>query len=446
MSYFFKGVFIMFSKKESGQALILITLAAVGLFAFAALAIDGSRVYSDKRHAQNAADTAALAGALAYARAEEDDIEDEDDILDVIEDAAQPRASDNGYDGGAKNDVTISFVDNDDGCPSGEGINITVHIDSDLDMTLARVIGRSQFRNQATSITHSCRPDEGIPFDGNAVVGLREFKPGDKDDKDCGITSGTSNWTVTGGGVWSNGCAAAKKDFILDGDGDPDDPNTKCVSGTHFEDPDDFPCTTPVDESDIFDMTYVERVMPDPDPCEGALGADGRYATGGKKATSGQTDFNGGVTGDVFCLEQIDYFDGEMITVTNATLYVTDQEFEIKYTGSEGSTGIYGTAPTSGTYAGYFMVVEPNTGKPCTDFNGKHMQTMELRGNGSQFIAGMILAPTSCIDFRGSSDGKFVGQVIGYMVSGNGAATFEVNYDPDAMPMISEDGSISMWE
>jgi len=56
----------MFIKaSEKGQALILIALAAIGLFAFTALAIDGSRVYSDKRHAQNAADTAALAGALA---------------------------------------------------------------------------------------------------------------------------------------------------------------------------------------------------------------------------------------------------------------------------------------------------------------------------------------------------------------------------------------------
>ena len=48
-----------------GQALVLIALAAVGLFAFAALAIDGSRVFSDRRHSQNASDTSALAAALA---------------------------------------------------------------------------------------------------------------------------------------------------------------------------------------------------------------------------------------------------------------------------------------------------------------------------------------------------------------------------------------------
>ena len=54
--------------QERGQALILIVFAAVALFAFAALAIDGSRVFSDRRHAQNAADTAVLAAALPARR------------------------------------------------------------------------------------------------------------------------------------------------------------------------------------------------------------------------------------------------------------------------------------------------------------------------------------------------------------------------------------------
>ena len=55
--------------KERGQALILIALAAIGLVGIAGLAIDGSAKFSDRRHAQNAADSAALAGALAKAAA-----------------------------------------------------------------------------------------------------------------------------------------------------------------------------------------------------------------------------------------------------------------------------------------------------------------------------------------------------------------------------------------
>src|SRR5512141_3224323 len=52
---------------ERGQALVLIALAAIGLFGVTGLVIDGGAKFSDRRHAQNAADTAALAAALAKA-------------------------------------------------------------------------------------------------------------------------------------------------------------------------------------------------------------------------------------------------------------------------------------------------------------------------------------------------------------------------------------------
>ncbi|MEO7838181.1 MAG: pilus assembly protein TadG-related protein, partial [Anaerolineales bacterium] len=63
---------MLHKKSEKGQALVLIAFAAVGLFAFTALSVDGGRVFSDRRHAQNAADTAALAAALARVRAQTD--------------------------------------------------------------------------------------------------------------------------------------------------------------------------------------------------------------------------------------------------------------------------------------------------------------------------------------------------------------------------------------
>ena len=53
---------------ERGQALILIAFAAIALFAITGLAIDGSKKLSDRRHAQNAADAAVLAGSLANLR------------------------------------------------------------------------------------------------------------------------------------------------------------------------------------------------------------------------------------------------------------------------------------------------------------------------------------------------------------------------------------------
>ena len=52
-------------KSEHGQTIVLIGLALVVLFGFAALAVDGGRLYAEQRRAQNAADAAAYAAASA---------------------------------------------------------------------------------------------------------------------------------------------------------------------------------------------------------------------------------------------------------------------------------------------------------------------------------------------------------------------------------------------
>ena len=52
-------------KSESGQIVILLALAFVGILAFTALAIDGAMIYSDRRIAQNGADAASISGAQA---------------------------------------------------------------------------------------------------------------------------------------------------------------------------------------------------------------------------------------------------------------------------------------------------------------------------------------------------------------------------------------------
>lgn len=52
-------------RTERGQAIVLIALALVGMLAFAGLAIDGGRMLSEHRRAQNIADASALAAALA---------------------------------------------------------------------------------------------------------------------------------------------------------------------------------------------------------------------------------------------------------------------------------------------------------------------------------------------------------------------------------------------
>ena len=55
-------------KHERGQISILFVLGVIALLGAAALAIDGGRLYFERRQAQSAADDAAMTGALAIIR------------------------------------------------------------------------------------------------------------------------------------------------------------------------------------------------------------------------------------------------------------------------------------------------------------------------------------------------------------------------------------------
>ena len=182
---------------EKGQALILVALAAIGLFAFAALAIDGSRVFSDKRHAQNAADTAALAGGLAQARGK---------TITEIESAAKTRASSNGYDDGASNDVTVAITGTPPGaCPS-TGKDITVTIVSYVPSTFARVIGRGQVTNAVTSTARSCdiKVSGGVPlYSGASVFATKTASCGNGIIDKALFMQGSSHLQLWGGSMGS---------------------------------------------------------------------------------------------------------------------------------------------------------------------------------------------------------------------------------------------------
>ncbi len=53
---------------EVGQSIVIMTLAVFAMIAFAALVFDGGTAYAERRHMQNAADAAAMAGARAMAQ------------------------------------------------------------------------------------------------------------------------------------------------------------------------------------------------------------------------------------------------------------------------------------------------------------------------------------------------------------------------------------------
>src|SRR5215813_3338735 len=104
---------------ERGQALILIALAAIGLFAITGLAIDGGARFSDRRHAQNAADTAALAAALEKSTALTNGVS-ASPVCDALQIAGLDRADSNGYDNNLVTNTVQVYSPPIDGYYSGD--------------------------------------------------------------------------------------------------------------------------------------------------------------------------------------------------------------------------------------------------------------------------------------------------------------------------------------
>jgi hypothetical protein len=409
---------------ERGQALVLVTLAAIGLFAFAALAIDSSRAYSNKRHAQNAADTAALAGALAYAR---------EGNTTNIETVALARATSNGYTtNGGSTLVTVTFADvpSPSPCPGkAKGIDVTVTIESYIHATFARIIGRQTLDSGATATARACGFKFVPLFDGHAVVGLN-----DNVSPSCALAFDTGNsssvtWRVEGGGIFSNSCAFSKDDETV-----TFDPG-KCIATVGGTDPHDWDCTPqPANPYDWED--YVLANMP-PNPCDsGGIGI-------------WPSDYDPNFSNGVYCILDLDPYDSKNITLSNATLYVLDDDFDLKFAGGG---GFFGTPTQAGSYAGsddysdYYMVVEP--AEFCTKFSDHtDSQVIEWRGNGTGTFYGTIFAPTACLDLRGNGEAEGMhSQIIGWIVGSNGTADVYVNYKKEENHEIPISPNISILE
>lgn len=185
------------SPRERGQALILIALIAVGLFAITGLAIDGSAKFSDRRHAQNAADAAAMAGALAHVR--------KDPQWQL---AALNRARENGYnDNHLTNEVEVyacSEANSTCGPYDGDARYVQVIITSHVNTYFARVLGINETKNivQAVSFTQQ----GGLLGDGAMLI---SYDP----DPNCSTTgnggysvqvNGSSTINLNGGGIFLN--------------------------------------------------------------------------------------------------------------------------------------------------------------------------------------------------------------------------------------------------
>jgi hypothetical protein len=423
------------SFKERGQALILITLAAIGLVGITGLAIDGSAKFSDRRHAQNAADAAALAAALAKANAESAG-DDDATVWTELSTAALNRADDNGYDGDLVSNVVEVYSPPISGPYAGKDLYVQVIITSYVDTFFSKVLGIAQTQNivQATALSGK----GGSIAYGASVVSMNP-NPGCSSGGGSGGGSfdvgGNGEIHLSGGGMFVNSGASCGYS------------QTSCSvtltmsSGVGISSAGSAinqTCGTPVPQSTTAEQILVpdEIVYPDkPAECSTAAPTPTNVAGDDWLIYPGYyTDFpQAGLIGanknielapGVYCVDNDVHWSGSTFDLldgsSGVTIYITSgHDFSLSI-----NSPIMLDASNSGDYAGYLIILEgnQNTHPNCTINGGSYLD-----------INGTIFAPYCNVTINGdnSTDSEFNAQIIGWDVKLNGGNTIDIHYNPD---------------
>jgi hypothetical protein len=385
---------------ERGQVLVMIVLAMFGLIGITGLAIDGSRAYSDRRQAQNAADTSALAAALAKVR-----------TPDTWQEVGFSRAASNGYDNnGASNIVWVNHPpDERSESYFGDENYVQVVITSHLDTLFGRVIGIDQVTNTVQAIV---RVEPSVPttlYDGNAVVGLAPHE--------CSAVKyqGSAKTDITGGGLFVNSdCENAA--FFNNSSGSVLTAPWMTVVGDEKHKDGSVNIGTITENATYQAKAYPpnEYIYPNPKCDEDATKNGETLSPGNFSGTfppAGVRFLESGV----YCINEGDFrlnSSGDYLEGHDVFIWVDKGEVRLN-----GGTVIL-DAPDTGPYQGLVIYMPITNNSPVL-----------INGNEDSSFEGTILAPASPVDIKGTGDAGIVGQVIGYTVELSGTSGVNIHYD-----------------
>lgn len=380
---------------EKGQALILIALAAVGLFAFASLAIDGSMVYSVKRRAQNAADAAALSAALAKTR-----------HGDWHTAGINSTLTNSFNNDGTQNTVEVYECTDPSatctGLPAGADPSEYIQVKIAVNVTtyFTRVLGRDQIATAVEAIARSVPGYNDEMVFGNAVVALNQT--------DCRAFwgHGGADFTTEGGGVFVNSDSSCG--FTLNGGPSLNTPSVTIVGST----------SSPVVSGANYNagqLPYPPMVLPDPDCGTATATQVGNAMTPGRWTgafpPNGVTHLSGGI----YCIN------GEFRLNGNDTL--TGHEIVIRMDSGgiswNGNGVLELSAPPEGPYQGLLIF-----------FPMSNSSTIKINGTNDQKLTGSILAPAAPVVLLGNAGTEgFNSQIIGNTVEFGGTFNGTIHYD-----------------
>ena len=397
---------------EKGQALVIIAFAIIGLLALTALAIDGGNVYSDRRNAQNAADTAVLATALRMIR-------NPGDWNDATT-SGLTRAAENGY----NNNTTTNIVEIHTPPITGPYSDCTsidfdcneyvqVIITSYVDTYFAPIVGINQLTNKVNAVAR-VQPTFIEPFlDGNAIVSCSQH------ECPAATVGGNSSTTLEGGGLFVNSdCVGDPQDtaFVVNGGGGLKSPslcsvgkyeNSNLNIGTINNSCEQVDCNTAFTEPNIPCSGNAEVDKNDKSILHPGTFTGNKFPPNGIKTlvsgtyciTSGDFDFPNGTLSGIGVIIQV--FKGE-VRINGGTVHLE--------------------APSSGDYTGLLLYLPKTNHSPIT-----------INGNTTMSYKGMILAQSShvLIDGTEAQDGFMSSQIISNTIDITGGSSTIIRYDSD---------------
>jgi Flp pilus assembly protein TadG len=396
---------------EKGQALIMIAVAGLVLFAFASLAIDGSMVFSDRRQAQNAADTAVMSAALAKVRGQN------------YTTAAVTRATSNGYDNnGTTNNVDV-YNPPVDGNYAGNAEYVEVKITSHVKTYFAQVIGTSEVVNHTQAVARAVLSSTSTLFGGQALVALNKTA--------CPALqyNGSSSTTVTGSGIFVNSncdsgsnqalnsssgsaalsvpCMSVVGGVTLSTNATLSSPGINCANSTNNSAMQignpmatfataNIPCGTTA-------ATYTSTTL-----------KPGNYS--GAFPPGGQTYMESGI----YCVDAgnqgFTLQGGQTLTGSDVLIYM--KSGNVKWT--SGGIHISAISDRSYVYSGLLLYMDPGN---CSQ--------VSISGNGTSSFIGTILAPCSNVSLSGGSTSgtTFNNQIISDTITLTGSNALTINFD-----------------
>ena len=385
--------------REAGQSLALMLVMLAAMISMVGLAVDGGRLYADRRQAQNAADNAALAAAWAICGG----------ASDPGPAALSAAASHNFNNDGITNTVTVQYPPSG-GAYAGNIEFVQVLINTGFEASAVQLVYDGELEVTAAAIAR-CRGK----YD-HAVLAL------DESNEVRGLQiSGNGDLIVNGGGVMANSHHPTQALY-------------ESGNGVLFAEP--ISVSGGVTGDGFSPAAPMTGAAPVPDPLAADLNPPplppGACTTIDVSGNSNYTldpglycEISATSNTNIFLNPGVYYIEGPgglsvsgnaNIDGDGVTIYLGENAAGVTMSGN---SDIDITAPTSGTYAGLLLYMDP-----------ANNSSISITGNGAWNGSGTMYAAGSAMDLSGNAGvSTFNSMIIARVIILGGNSDVIINYD-----------------